>query len=330
MIRDWGCYDFFFKIAKGDPHKDQYYSALRNCLIGALEKTAARVAGLSGDEEGCRRFHDWICQFAPAHRPHILRLMKHFRYFPAMAIVGFLGDFCDQNLPVESTEEERSVSVMGSQGVPPSRLWFSYLGRPNKSGPATLSLFSKSTWFRDSEGSRRFPKEQPQFVSYDDLPHRIASFRALDDPGRRMCVVFLDDMILSGGQVTSYLWKFLNRDLREAFTGGLSESVRKRLWGLFVERMKRGTTGIDLHAISAVHIKNNALDKALRRSQESPYPTIPVRICLYPEQHEEPESDDPEKRCSCPDIVHVPIGFAAKTTNLRQACASQGRSVFCS
>jgi hypothetical protein len=322
MVRDWGCYDFFFKITKDDPHKDQYYSALRNCLVGALEKTAARVAGLSGDKEGCRRFHDWISQFTPAHRPHILRLMKHFRYFPAMAIVRVLGDYCNKNFIVESTEGEQFVSVMGSQNVPPSRLWFTYLGRPNKSGPATLSLFSKSKWFHASDDSRRFPKEQPQFVSYDDLPHRITSYRALDDPGRRICVVFLDDMVLSGGQVTSYLWKFLNRDLREAFTMGLSESTKKQLWDLFVERMKRGTAGIDLHVISAIHIKNNALDRVLR-SQKSSHPTIPLRICRFPEQHEEPESDDSDKRCNCPDIMHVSIGFAAETTNLRQAYTSQ-------
>ncbi|MFC1597197.1 hypothetical protein ACFL5Q_04560 [Planctomycetota bacterium] len=339
LLLELGACDFFFKVAGGEPYKAAYFAAFRNCLVGALVSTAARVAGLPGDQDGRGRFHDWLLQFAPAHRPDILRVMKYFKYFSAMGIVDVLDGHCQRNSTFEGTGTGERVSLLGAKPLPPSQLWFSYLGRPNKSGPATLALFSKASWLQargtrpptgssprlaslDSLDSRGFGKERPQFVSYDDLPRRISGLRALRSSGREICVAFLDDMVLSGGQLVSCLWKFLNRDLRQAILGDPSGSDGAKLWQEFARNLNGDNTELELRVISAVRIHNSALDAILEppSSDNSPYETVPVRVCMHPEQHEDPEASNRDRRCDCKHQVRVPIGFAEETVNLAEAC----------
>lgn len=257
LLKELGAVDYFFKATQGEPHKRAYYASFRNALIKALKDTASHVSGMPYSDK-FNKFDDWLRPFFPKHRPIILRLMKHFRFYSAMSIVKVFDNYLDKVMPLA---DGTSHILYNSTKVPLDRTVFSYLGRANKSGPATLALFSKTDWAKKCiqivkknqvEGR---PKYTP-FKTYDRLIDFLNK-ELIKGPKKNLCVFLVDDMVLSGGQIKSYLWKLINKDLRERFMKE-KESFSIREWKEhckhFLSEEKDELNGnlIEIHTIGAI------------------------------------------------------------------------------
>lgn len=218
LLKELGAVDYFFKTTQGEPHKRAYHASFRNALIKALKDTASHVSGIPYSDK-VNRFDDWLRQFFPRHRPIIVRLMKHFRYYSAPSIVKLLDNYLENVRPLAKGSEP----VLHTRNqIPLNRFVFSYLGRANKSGPATLALFSKTDWAKKCVqiAKENMDKEQrakyAPFRTYDDLIDFLSE-ELSEGPKENLRVLVIDDVVGSGGQLKSYLWKLINRDLRKAF-----------------------------------------------------------------------------------------------------------------
>ena len=327
--------DYFFKDAGGEAHKSAYYSTFRNSLINALKRNVTNVLNLSCSSIN-NKFNDWLSQFHSSDRAPILKIMKHFRYYSATNIIDIVNLYLDDTFQNVVKEKEAAKADV----------WISYLGRINKSAPATLALFSKTKWaqkvkpkFKDyhelagelierikgpsdfrvgefegdytiealcdklradkfipaentirglnklleqcdlyldlknkmTPSSQRkikdFEKLYEKERSHDDLkrlnrsaleecyPREIpkSQKREWEESRKKRLHVFLvDDMCMTGGQFESYIWKFINREVRRELEG---YDVKK-----FVEFFK---DRIMIHAIFAIGAKNDDIERIL-------------------------------------------------------------------
>jgi len=104
-----------------------------------------------------------------------------------------------------------------------NEIWISSLGRPNKSGPATLSLFGKSEWVKATD-------KKPVFLSFAALQERLRHYateipdlKQISDQmactenknwspqsSTNVCIILLDDVIGTQGQLFNYFSKLLD------------------------------------------------------------------------------------------------------------------------
>ncbi len=224
LLKDLKVTEYFFKLSDSDSHKGEYYSTFRNAIINSLKEKVLRVTGLNGIDN-TRRFNRWVSQFHQKDRPYILRLMKYYRYYSAMSIVRNFDRYMKLNFDLSTMDESSGTIKYKDIEMPLDRAIFSYLGRPNKSGPATLSLFSKSDWakkcshfgkiFFSNKNGDDGPRYLP-FRPYDDLILFLAK-ELNGNLNENLNIFIFDDMVLSGGQIKSYLWKLINKDLRKKY-----------------------------------------------------------------------------------------------------------------
>lgn len=200
LSTELGITHFFFKSPSVAIHKSAYYASFRNAMIGALTQSICHNLSLSAERQQ-NHFTRWFLQFREEHRPLILRLMRHFQYFSAKDIITILGNGINEFVKMRFHADK-------------PRFWISYLGRPNKSGPATLSLFGKSDWVKENANS-------VELLSYSALQQRISWYESCQfwekevvihenrhwKDKRRVCVLLLDDVIGTGGQIQNYLSK---------------------------------------------------------------------------------------------------------------------------
>jgi hypothetical protein len=212
MFKELNAADYFFKNAEDDAHKSGYYSSFRNAIISTLKENVLHVGGLTSNP-GRKRFDRWFRQFDHCDRPVILHVMKGFRYYSALNIVHLF----DHYLGHEPDWKDNRVKILTPEHRCPHRFCISYLGRPNKSGPTTLALFSKTDWIRKlrKKIENPTPEKLPQFCSYESLQEKIVKDYARAKPEEgHYCIILLDDFIGSGGQLEEYIPKFINRDLK--------------------------------------------------------------------------------------------------------------------
>jgi len=286
LLKELGASDYFFKIPIGEPHKGGYYASFRNALIKPLKETVSNVLGISylGTTN---KLDNWLRQFLPADRPLILRIMKHFRYYSAMSIVKTLNKFLKNN--TNFNDDRSMISLFGNNYLKLHRFLFSYLGRPNKSGPATLALFAKTDWVKDIVDMNQSHHTQHHledkkikfapFLTYDDLQEIIFE-ESIAGVEEDLCVIITDDIMGSGGQLESYSWKFINRHLRKLIKEkigrpDIAKSKWEKLCEFFIQdkntteiqkviKARNKSTGkIQLHAIFAIGIRNRSFEGCL-------------------------------------------------------------------
>ena len=231
LSTELGMTHFFFKLPSAEIHKGAYYASFRNAMVGALTQSICQNLSLPSERRQ-NDFTRWLMQFRDEHRPLILRLMRHFRYFTAKDVITILGNGINEFVNKRFQADK-------------PRFWISYLGRPNKSGPATLSLFGKSDWFKENASS-------VELLSYSALQQRISWYkscqiqkkeiilrenkkwleRSEDIDRKRICVLLLDDVIGTGGQVRAYFPKLFvyatqeNKDEQEQQANMLLKNLK--------------------------------------------------------------------------------------------------------
>ena len=213
MFKELNAADYFFKITEAEEHKCGYYSSFRNAVLSALRENVYQVGGMT-DIPSRLHFNKWLRQFDPCDRPLILHLMKHFKYFPATNIVKLFDSYLKGNTKWEDgpAGKDSKVSILNSKPRKPGRFYISYLGRPNKSGPATLPLLSKTEWIKDlrEEIEKRSSKKIPGFFSYEDLKRKIKDrIKRGTLKKNPLCLIFVDDVAGSGGQLENYIEKLI-------------------------------------------------------------------------------------------------------------------------
>lgn len=306
MIKELGASDYFFKKSKGESHKTEYYSTFRNTLITALKETICEVlASPSGATK--QRFDDWFLQFLPADRPMILRIMKHFRFYSAMSMVKILDKYLSDKIYYE--KPNLFINLFKAYSLKPYRLWFSYLGRPNKSGPATLPLLAKTKCLKDilknekREKNKNKAKEWLRFMTYKEFQENL--FRQLISKLKRddekLCIVLVDDFIGSSGQLQEYLWKIFNDNK------ALKNEIGRRKINYF-ELLSNLTRKCELHILFVIGLHNNQVDKLLQRGE--------IRICNS--QHSKWD------RCDCKDLlIPYKLHIADHINCLKQICLKE-------
>jgi len=339
MLKDLGASDYFFKSSKGDLHKSVFYCSFRNAIISALKESISNSLGLARPHTR-NRFDKWLLQFLPEDRPLVLRIMKYFRFYSAMALVRTFNESVQNTCEVASDGRNAScMSLFGSEHLPPNQFVFSYLGRPIKSNPATLSLMSKMDWLRTVQGQQslngiqfknRDGKESKppwvRFVSYDDLQTElIEEYKAHINPdneyklfSNKLCLILVDDVIGSGGQLQNYLWKFINKPPRNK--KGIWRKICKALQKGFAEESK--DFAIELHVLFAIGIKNERLSEKLKCSLRERIPHVlsslqSVAICNKGHRSE---------HCDCDDFIRFRLHIADYTENVNSVCTREGIS----
>jgi len=261
MLKQTGVSDYFFKVTERELHKSGYYSNFRNTIITALKDTVVHVLGERYSYE-FNEFDKWLRQFLPIHRPLILRFMKYFRYYSAMSIVSVIDDYlCKHSI---FDDKSKLVFFRWEQKVELKNLWFSYLGRANKSGPATLSLLSKSKWLKKCKEKELLPK----FMSYEELREELVT-KLLNDKKNdvdNFIIIFVDDFIGSGGQLESYIKKFLCEHLANDIYENLERKDSNDAWDQVKQILIKGFvqgengTNIELHTLYAIGLENEKLE----------------------------------------------------------------------
>lgn len=279
MFKELNAADYFFKVTGAEEHKCGYYSSFRNAVISALKETVYQVGGMT-DIPSRLHFNRWLRQFDPCDRPLILHLMKHFKYFPALNIMKLL----DSYLTLEKSTGEKhtrwegnAVSILNSRPRKPDRFFISYLGHPNKSGPTTMALLSKTKWLRElrKDAEKHHLEELPKFLSYEDLLHcLVEDILTKDDKDEHVCLMLIDDFIGSGGQIQDYLKKFIDRDLK-TFCEKLFVKPRSRggTWGKVKRAFNEGQDGhaqnIEIMALFALGAQNKDFESFIEDSESS-------------------------------------------------------------
>lgn len=231
MFKELNTVDYFFKHTGTEEHKCGYYSYFRNALISALKETVYEVGGMT-DISSRLRFNRWLRQFDPCDRPVILHLMKHFKYFPATNIMELLDKYLKNN----TRREDNAVSILNSHLRKPNQFYISYLGSANKSGPATLPLLSKTEWIKELREKIENPssKKLPGFISYERLQGKIKrSINRRTLAGNPICIIFVDDVVASGGQLENYMGKFLKDLIKSPKEEALTQIQSLEIIALF-------------------------------------------------------------------------------------------------
>jgi hypothetical protein len=209
LLRAFGAADYFFKEAAWSNQKPLYYASFRNALVVALHRDVAHILGLPGPDapgHGHTSLVAWLRQFWTCDRPQVLRMMGRFRYYSARSMVGLLDGAL-----MPPGAEAGDLTVLGVPVSAGREMVISYLGRPNKSGPATLSLLAKTRWMEMVIQKMRL--ERPELMrTYDQLGERI---RESVHNGKELLVLLVDDFVGSGGQCAEYLAKFVRKHLVE-------------------------------------------------------------------------------------------------------------------
>ena len=231
MFKELNAADYFFKITGAEEHKCGYYSSFRNAVLSALKENIYQVGGMTGIPSRLH-FNKWLRQFDPCDRPLILHLMKHFKYFPASSIVHLLDSYLKNN----TRWEDGNVSTLNSEFRKPGRFYISYLGHPNKSGPATLPLLSKTEWIKNLREKIEKPSSNklPGFISYERLQRKIKSSIKRGTLAKNpLCLIFVDDVVASGGQLKNYMEKFIGSLIKNPTQEKLTQLKSLEIIALF-------------------------------------------------------------------------------------------------
>jgi hypothetical protein len=231
MFKELNAADYFFKIKEAEEHKCGYYSSFRNAVLSALKENIYQVGGMTGIPSRLH-FNKWLRQFDPCDRPLILHLMKHFKYFPASSIVHLLDSYLKNN----TRWEDGNVSTLNSEFRKPGRFYISYLGHPNKSGPATLPLLSKTEWIKNLREKIEKPSSNklPGFISYERLQRKIKSSIKRGTLAKNpLCLIFVDDVVASGGQLKNYMEKFIGSLIKNPTQEKLTQLKSLEIIALF-------------------------------------------------------------------------------------------------
>lgn len=274
MLRQLRTSDYFFKAPDGEAHKSEFYSTFRNAIVSALEEDLQHVVAATVGA-GERMARHWLMQFDPVDRPIVLGIMKHFRYYSALSIVELFDRFLTTEIGMPGPGLRVSLFTKhvpvrrGFQGteVSANNLVFSYIGRPNKSAPSALALLAKSEWMRRFRSDPAIaPTRIPTFSTYDELVGLLLKRlggEVGETPTDSFCVVLVDDVIGSGGQVQDYAFKL--------FYGRVWELLAKRtpdkaeqLWCSLRDRLQNGY--ITIYCLFAIGIENSELSLLVERS----------------------------------------------------------------
>lgn len=227
------------------------YTDFRQTLIGMLKNSVAFSLGLAFPR-GLNLLDSWLIQFSEADQPLALRLLRYFKYYTAecqrVLIEAYLNFY-----RTESMEDSRSRVV-----------WLSYLGRPNKSAPAVLTLAAKTSWARGI--LTQSGRTGLVVKSYDDLVsdlgpaiHGLAADQGID-------IYLVDDVIGSGGQLVSYLKKFLNSHLWDESLDPASGFS----WDECMDAIAVNTTRpkVTLNAVFVIGVSSRETEKLFSELQE--------------------------------------------------------------
>jgi len=309
MLKNRCVSDYFFKITEIEFYKSGYYSAFRNALITALKETVVHVLGEQHVANPHIFNNNWLPQFLPEHRPLILRIMKHFRYYSAMSIVSTMNEYLQCSFKCDNNNK---MSLLCSDYYEPDCFWFSYLGRANKSGAAMLPLLSKTKFFKKlkEEIKKQCNNDKvPQFMTYDKLQDELKKLIEKKRVNHRLCIIFVDDVTSSGGQLESYIWKFVNDHLKK--------KMLKSLWKLICSRfMDKGDNKIEIHVffIIGTHFKDFE-DMLPNNERDGSHLTGTYSVCTN-EKHKN-RKDVP---CDCPETIPVRVHVADYTKNIEEIC----------
>ena len=193
-------------------------------LIRTLKDCVANALGLPFPR-GIEVLDNWLSQFEPDDQPLALRMLRSFRYYPAETQRKLLDLYLN--------------TIDKQDGDVKAKRCLTYLGRPNKSGPAVLTLAAKTTWASQLAAEKRLTVK-----TYDDLLVHLAAETKQLTGGKSLDIYFVDDVIGSGGQLISYLEKFLNDHLSSGHRRMILESIleggRLRLHVVFVIGISSG------------------------------------------------------------------------------------------
>lgn len=159
----------------------------------ALCLSVAEVMRLDS-QAAFQEFCSWLEQYGD-NASIALWLAQHFRHYSAQAIQG-LFDRCIRRATNYGKARDN---------IPPTSFVLSYLGRANKSGPASLPLAAKGQWVKQQDAGTI------QVLPYEELIRHLTSDNSDDHAGRNVHIILVDDVIGSGGQLESYFSKFLQR-----------------------------------------------------------------------------------------------------------------------
>ena len=260
MLREFGADDYVFKRVGWGAQKPSFYSTFRNAIVGSLMRQVVRVLALPDESSaGHARvpFVVWLRQFLPAHRPQVLAMMRHFRYYSASAIVKVF----DRALDAEVDFSGKRVRVLECPERPPEDIVFSYLGFPNKSGVATLHLVAKSKLF---ERLRSLMGSMPRTLTYEEMIELVRNrLRGRDKPSP-LTVILVDDVIGSGGQTADYLGKYVVprvENLGRPVESGANDSMT-------IEPLEAGGAPVDIRLLFAVGWPNKEMNHRLEHPED--------------------------------------------------------------
>ncbi|HLP48801.1 MAG TPA: hypothetical protein VK469_22865, partial [Candidatus Kapabacteria bacterium] len=137
----------------------------------------------------------------------------------------------------------------------PDQFYISYLGHANKSGPATLPLLSKTEWIQKIKEKIEKPnaKKLPGFISYEVLRRKIKGcIKRGTLTNNRVCLIFVDDVVGSGGQLEDYIKKFI---------GYLKKNIAEEKWVQL--------EGLEIIAIFALGVHNKVFESILKISERN-------------------------------------------------------------
>lgn len=207
-------------------------------LIRMLKDSVANALGLPFPR-GFDALNNWLSQFRDGDHPLLLRVLRNFRYYPAETQRALLDNYLT------------FVNKLGDGK--PSRKWLTYLGRPNKSAPAVLTLAAKTAWANGLVAKNRLAVK-----TYDDLVANLAKETKKLTAGETLEIYFVDDVVGSGGQLVSYLEKFLNDRLATAKgPGGLER------WKLLIGAMleEGSSVRVRLNAVFIIGVRSDEFEK---------------------------------------------------------------------
>jgi|GEM_PF-6165189 len=242
---------------------------------------------------GDQHLRKWLKQFQVPENNFedvglILRIMEHFRYYTVNNIIDLFDCLLKREAPLDKFKDGR-LEFFSKKDVLISNIWFSYLGRANKSGPATLPLIAKTEWLKmllaqleelylhsnqhkKKEGKKN---KQPKFINVDELSKELFNYFK-EKNSEILSLVFVDDCIMSGGQLTDYFVDFVENYLKYALLlsknnapeekDGLLENVLEKKDKLLknavvdIQRLK-------YYAIYAIGVENPFIEKLLNTGE---------------------------------------------------------------
>jgi hypothetical protein len=188
---------------------------------------------------------EWLSQFQNGDQALALRLLRNFKYYSAATQQALLDAYLSFNEKVLTKDSRRRT------------VWLSYLGRPNKSAFTAFQLAGKTEWanriLSDTE------KKGLEIKTYDALvPNLVKRIGSMSE-SELIDIYLVDDVIGSGGQLTSYLSKFLERDLpEEAAKSGDGER-----WSRIASAMTgdEAAPRVRLNAVFVIGVKSEAFER---------------------------------------------------------------------